>query len=205
MNNRLDFIKTTVIGGIVFLIPAVIVVVALGKLIGALKLVAKALAPFFGIESLIGGLVLDLLALIVTVLLCFVAGLLAKRATAKQLRQRLDAMLLNSFPGYAFIKGFAENLRQTEELAGSFLPVLVRFDDYVQIAFETERDPTGRVAVYLPGAPNPWSGTIVYVSHERVLPLSMTLTEALRNIRTLGKGPIDIAGQAQKIATARQF
>jgi hypothetical protein len=35
MKNRLDFIKTTVVGGIVFLIPAVIVVIALGKLFGA--------------------------------------------------------------------------------------------------------------------------------------------------------------------------
>jgi hypothetical protein len=31
----------------------------------------------------------------------------------------------------------------------------------------------------------------------------MTLTEALRNIRTLAKGSIGIAGQAQKIETAR--
>jgi hypothetical protein len=31
-------------------------------------------------------------------------------ATAKRIRQRLDATLLNSFPGYAFIEGFAENL-----------------------------------------------------------------------------------------------
>ena len=78
--------------------------------------------------------------------------MLAKHATAKRMREKLDATLLNSFPGYAFIKGFAENLRQTEELAGSFLPVLVQFDDYVQIAFETYREPAGRVAVYLPGA-----------------------------------------------------
>ena len=42
MDNRLGFIKTTVVGGFVFLIPAVIVVVALGKLIGALKVLAKA-------------------------------------------------------------------------------------------------------------------------------------------------------------------
>jgi hypothetical protein len=45
--------------------------------------------------------------------------MLAKHATAKRMRGKLDATLLNSFPGYAFIKGFAENLRQTEELAGS--------------------------------------------------------------------------------------
>lgn len=111
--------------------------------------------------------------------------------------------MLNSFPGYAFIKGFAENLRQAEELAGSFVPVLVRFDDYVQIAFETHRDSEGKVAVYLPGAPNPWSGTVVYVSLERVEPLAMTLTEALRNIRTLGKGPVEVADKGQPIETAR--
>jgi uncharacterized membrane protein len=106
--------------------------------------------------------------------------------------------LLNTFPGYAFIKGFAENLRQAEQLAGNFLPVVVRFDDYVQIAFETHRDSAGKVAVYLPGAPNPWSGTVVYVSQERVQPLAMTLTEALRNIRTLGKGSLDVAVKEQK-------
>jgi uncharacterized membrane protein len=198
MKDRLRFIRTTVVGGFVFLVPAVIVVVALGKLIGALKVMAKALSPFFGIETLVGGLALDLLAVIVTVLLCFIAGLLAKRASAKRMRQRLDATLLNFFPGYAFIKGFAENLRQTEALAGSFLPVMVQFDDYVQVAFETQRERSGKVAVYLPGAPNPWSGAIVYVSPERVKPLPMTLTEALRNIRSLGKGSIDIVGQEQK-------
>jgi uncharacterized membrane protein len=197
MDNRLGFIKTTVVGGFVFLIPAVIVVVALGKLIGALKVLAKALSPLFGIESFAGGLVLDLLAFTVTVLLGFVAGLLARRTSAKRMREKLDRTLLNSFPGYAFIKGFADNLRHTEELAGSFVPVVVQFDDYVQIAFETQREPDGKVAVYLPGAPNPWSGTVVYVSNERVKPLPITLTEALRNIRTLGKGSIDIAGQTR--------
>jgi uncharacterized membrane protein len=203
MNKRLGFIKTTVIGGFVFLIPAVIVVIVLGKVIGTLKTLATALSSFFGLESVVGGLVLELLAIAATVLVCFVTGLLAKRASAKRLRQRLDTTLLNTFPGYAFIKGFAENLRQAEELAGSFVPVLVRFDDYVQIAFETHRDSFGKVAVYLPGAPNPWSGTVVYVSQERVDPLAMTFTEALRNIRTLGKGPIEVANKELNSETAR--
>ena len=75
MNNRLSFIKTTVVGGFVFLIPAVIVVIALGKVIGAMKAMAKALSPFFGIESLMGGLLLNILAFIVTILLCFAGGI----------------------------------------------------------------------------------------------------------------------------------
>jgi uncharacterized membrane protein len=201
MTNWLGFIKTTLVGGFVFLIPAVIVVVALGKLLGALKALTKTLSPLFGVESLAGGLVLDLLAITVTVLLCFVAGLLAKRATARRLREKLDATLLNCFPGYAVVKGFAENLRHTEELSPSFLPVLVQFGDYARIAFETQREPSGRVAVCMPGAPNPWSGTVVYISKERVRPWQMTLTEALRNIRGLGKGSIEVA-QEQNARTA---
>ena len=168
--------------------PAVIVVVALGKLIGALKVLAEALALLFGIESFAGRLVLDLLALTVTVLLC--CGIAGQRSERKA---HAGSWTGNSFPGYAFIKGFADNLRHTEELAGSFVPVVVQFDDYVQVAFEAHRD-DGKVAVYLPGAPNPWSGTVVYVSTERVKRLPITLPEALRNIRTLGKGSIDTAG-----------
>jgi uncharacterized membrane protein len=63
-------------------------------------------------------------------------------------------------------------------------------------------NPGGEVAVYLSGAPNPWSGSVVYVASERVKRFPITLTEALRNIRSLGKGSIDIA-QKQKIGTAQ--
>ena len=94
MKRQLDFIKTTAIGGFVFLIPAVIVVIALGKLIGGLKTLAKALSPIFGGESSFGGFVLDIVVFAVAVLLCFAAGLLARRAAAKQVRERLDRSLL---------------------------------------------------------------------------------------------------------------
>jgi len=107
MKNWQGFIKSMLVGGIVFLIPAIIVVVALGKLIGVLKAVAKTPAPFFGIKSVIGGIELDLLAITVTVLLCLVAGLLAKRASAKRMREELDSTLLSSVPRDALSKGFA--------------------------------------------------------------------------------------------------
>jgi uncharacterized membrane protein len=203
MKRQLEFIKTTAIGGFLFLIPAVIVVIVLGKVIEGLRTFAKALSPVFGIESSLGGFVLDIVTFAVTVLMCFAAGLFARRAAAKRVREKLDRSLLNFIPGYAFIKGFADNLRQTEEISGSFIPVMVRFDDYVQMAFETERLPNSKVAVYLPGAPNPWSGSVVFVSNDRIKPLSISLPDALRNIRTLGKGSLNIEGLGDKAKTAQ--
>jgi uncharacterized membrane protein len=49
------------------------------------------------------------------------------------------------------------------------------------------------VAVYLPGAPNPWSGTVVYVTQERVKHLPMSVSEVVRNIWMLGKGSVAFA------------
>src|SRR6516164_188003 len=203
MKRQLEFIKTTAIGGFVLLIPAVIVVIALGKLIGGLQTIAKALSSVLGIKTEFGGLLLNIVAFAVIILLCFAAGLLAKRAAAKRVRERLDRSLLNFIPGYAFIKGFADNLRQTEEISSSFVPVMVRFDDYFQIGFETEQLPNGKVAIYLPGAPNPWSGSVVFVSNDRIKPLSISLPEALRNIRTLGKGSLNIEGLGDRLKAAQ--
>ena len=202
MRRQLDFIKTTAIGGFVFLIPAVIVVVVFGKLIAGLKAFAKALSPIFGIESFLGGFVLDAVAFAVAVLICFAVGLFARRSAFKRVREKVDRSLVNFIPGYAFVKGFADNLRQTEEISGSFVPIMVRFDDYVQMGFETERLANGNVAVYLPGAPNPWSGSVVFVSNDRIKSLSISLPDALRNIRTLGKGSLDLSGLQDKAKSA---
>lgn len=188
MNDKVDFIKATVIGGVFFLIPLAVVVVVVGKLVHVMKGVAGTLAPLLPVDTHIGALVLNLLAVVFILGFCFLAGLAAQKAHAKKIVAKLETTLLAALPGYAFVKGFGDNLRRSDEISESFIPVAVHFDDYSQLAFEIEREPNGNVAVYLPSAPNPWSGTVVYVTPERVIRLSMTLNEALKNIRMLGKG-----------------
>ena len=158
------------------------------KVVGVMKGVAGGLSPLLAVDTPMGAIVLNLLALLVILGFCFLAGLMAQGVTAKKIVGKLDATLLAALPGYAFVKGFADNMRRSDEMAESFVPVAVHFDDFSQLAFEIEREPNGKVALYLPSAPNPWSGTVVYVTHDRVNRLSMSLSEALKNIRMLGKG-----------------
>jgi len=188
MQDKVGFIKATVIGGVFFLIPLAVVVVVVGKLVHVMKEVAGSLSPLLPVETPIGALVLNLLAVLVILGFCFLAGLAAQRAHAKKIVAKLESTLLAALPGYAFVKGFADSMSRSDEMSESFVPVAVHFDDYSQLAFEIERQPNGQVALYLPGAPNPWSGTVVYVTHDRVKRLSMSLNEALKNIRMLGKG-----------------
>ncbi len=143
-------------------------------------------------ETLIETLVLNLLAVLVILGFCFLAGLAAQRARAKKIVARLEGTLLAALPGYAFVKALADNMRRSDEIAESFVPVAVHFNEYSQLAFEIEREPNGKVALYLPSVPNPWSGAVVYVTNDRVTRLSISLSEALKNIRMLGKGSTKI-------------
>lgn len=192
--------KDTLVGGAIFLIPGFLAFFVLGKVFGALKALAATLGPKLGITSTLGGIFLDLAAIAAILLVCLLAGLVARRAAARKVRTKLDQVMLESFPGYAFVKSIAENMQQSEEIASSFLPVMVRFDDNWQMAFETDRTETGIVAIYLPGAPNPWSGNVVFVRAEQVQKLSISITQALKVNRALGRASDLLTAEIGSIA-----
>ena len=197
-------VKTTLIGGVVFLIPAFLAFFVLGKVFNMLRELARALGSWLGITTPLGGALLDVAAIAVVLLVCLLAGLAARRASAQGLRNKVDQILLGAVPGYAFVKGLAENIQQGQELATSFVPVLVRFDDFWQVAFETDRSPGGSVAVDLRGAPNPWSGSVVFVVAEHVRKLQVPVTEALKMIRALGRGSEALTAEIRALQRATQ-
>ena len=182
----MKFIKTTIIGGLVFMVPLVIVTAVVGKALDIMTRVATPMGHMLPVDSIGGVVVGNLLALSALALLCFFAGLVAKSKLAAKVYRSLDNMLL-AIPGYAFVKGFTDGMAETQENAKSLIPVLVRFDDHEQIGFEIERLAQGKVVVYLPGAPSPWSGSVVYFSAERVKRLDLTVAQASNNIRSLGR------------------
>jgi uncharacterized membrane protein len=197
--------KATLLRGAVFLIPAFLAFFVFAKVFGMLRSVAASLGERLGVEGALAGMLLDLAAIAVVLLICFLAGLIARRATAQRVRTKVDELLLNTFPGYAFVKGLAENIHDSEQIATSFVPVVVSFGDYWQVAFETSRMPGGIVSIYLPGAPNPWSGSVVLATAEQVRKLPVSVSEALKLIRTLGRGSEELAAEVRSLArpTAR--
>ncbi|MCH9700733.1 MAG: hypothetical protein K0U76_05005 [Actinomycetia bacterium] len=186
-----DFFNTVMLGAIVVLIPLILVILLAEKLIQWASAVVHRLANALSLDTAVGAVLLIPFALLVIVGICFFGGLIAKGPLFKKIRNGSAAALSAIVPGFAFVKSFGDSLQSSEEYAENFIPVVVQFDEYSQIAFEIERDPGGgRVALYLPGAPSPWSGGVVYVTPERVRRLQMSVREALTNIRMLGGGSV---------------
>jgi uncharacterized membrane protein len=181
------FILTTILGGVVFLIPFIIVDVLLVKGFMIMHTLAEKVHMFLPLDSIVGLPFVRILALLFLVGSCFVSGLIAKSSWGRNIQNRIDDLLLQLVPGYAWIKGMTSNVSE-EEAAAVLKPVWIRFDDQYQVGFEVERCEEGLVAIFLPGAPDPRSGTLSYVESDRVEGLDLSFGEVVRNIRKLGLG-----------------
>ncbi len=119
------------------------------------------------------------------------AGLAARTEAASKLVGVLETRILAHIPAYDFVKGMTASVAGAED-GGGMTAVLARLDDYSQVAFEIERIAGGNVVVYLPGAPNPWSGSVCVMTEDRIRPIDATMMSAVQNIRHLGRGSGDL-------------
>lgn len=183
----LQFIKTTALGGLLFLVPVIILIVIFEKAHQMATRLAAPIAAFVTVERLVGIAIIDLLTIALVVLICFLAGLAARTPWAVRLISDLESTILSKVPAYDLVKTKLTAQLHFEKDADS-LPVLARFDDQWQIAFEMERLSGGYVVVYLPGAPDAWSGSVSVVTEDRITPLDAKLTETQRIFKNMGRG-----------------
>lgn len=186
----MNFIKVTMIGGVVFLVPIAVLVIILGKIVNVLARLATPLTAWFPMDRVIGFAIADLLAVAVIVVVCFMAGLVARSSVVVRYINSLESRFLYSIPGYTFIKSMTSSVAGVED-DKSLTPVLACFDDASQIAFKVESLPDGKVLVFIPGAPDPWAGSLYVMSADRIEPLDVSLKDAVKKIRALGSGSSD--------------
>lgn len=187
MNHLRRLIRTTLIGGAVFLIPLVLVVAVVGKAFQIMKVVATPVSNLIPIESFAGLAFAQIVTAVIMLLSCLVAGLLARSPRGHKVSEKFDAVLLQIIPGWAWVKSVTSSI-QDEDAEEVMKPVLVRLDDQFQLAFEVDRATDGLVAVYLPGSPNPRSGGVSYVTGDRIRPLDAGFKTVLKIYHDFGRG-----------------
>ena len=191
MKTLASLVKTTAIGGLVFLLPLVLLVVVVGKAFNIIKTASMPMANLISAEKFAGYAVADLLALTVLLVITLSAGMLARSPAFDRFYKKVDGVILQVFPGYSWIKGMTGSLSDSEA-EQSLKPVAVIQDDMVQIGYEVERLADGWVAVYLPGAPNTRSGSVAYFTGDRIVPLQTDFAGIASCLKTLGGGSTEI-------------
>ncbi len=208
MKDHVSFIRTTFIGGILFLVPLVVLAVIFEKALHLAHRVAAPLAEMVPVESVVGLRPVLVLAVALLLLFCFVAGVFARTALAQRFVAWLETTVLAEIPGYDFFKSLGAGLLGVESTDARPV-VLVQLDDAWQLAFLAGRLDNGLMTVFVPDAPNPRTGAICYVQPENVTATALKPAQAIKLIRHLGKdsgallGAVAVAGA--KAASARKF
>ncbi len=187
MKEFIRILRVTVVGGALFLAPFIVLIIILGKAVQLLRVVTVPVAESIPYESMIGLETPRIIAFVLLVVGCFLAGLFAQTRTAKQMVGWLEATLLSNLPGYSFMKNLGEEAAGTKQ-EGKHDAVIVKFDDAWQIGFLVERIEGGKVVVFIPDVPNPWTGGSFIFEEERVQPLNLPSIDAVKSLRKLGEG-----------------
>ena len=183
---------STLVGGALFLVPAVFIIIVLEKAFIIMMKVAKPIEKLLPVDTVLGVGMINFLAVILILLVFVIAGLVARGKSAQAFYKKVDAVLLEIIPGYAWTKTVVGSLGKTEEVDEYFKPVLVSLDDQKQIGFELERGPDNLVVVFLPGAPDVRSGAVAYVTADRVLPIEATFLTINRCMKHMGRGAVQL-------------
>jgi len=186
-----EFLKTTIIGGALFLLPVALLLAILGH---ALRIATKAAQPVSDLLHLeqvgkaLGLGIVTTLAVILLVLVSFVAGLVARTKLGSRIRSWVEHSFLGGLPQYQMVKSMAEGVVQAEGASGDFKPVLVSSEGGWQIGYVLEPLKNGWVTVFLPQAPTPMTGSVRYFPADRVRPLNITMLQARTLVKNIGIG-----------------
>ncbi len=179
-------VRTMILGGLIFLVPFAVVLLVVGKAFTVSMHLAKPIADRIPVDAVAGIALANFVSVAIILLACFLAGIAAKSAPGRHLNRKLDGLLLDLIPRYTFIKSMTASLGGRDESV--LIPVLAQFDDQAQVAFEVERGPGDLVTVYLPGSPDPWSGSVAQVTAERISPLNKDFASVISSLRKVGRG-----------------
>lgn len=178
-----EFTKTTLIGGVLVILPIYITVLLLAKAVnGLLALLTPVTAQLpAGVQFR------QLAAIVLLIAACFVVGLVVRTGPGLRAKNAFEQSVLERLPGYAFLRGLARRLtgRNDEQM---LQPALVEIEDALVPALIVEELEDGSFTVLVPSAPTPMAGSLYILPAHRVHPVDLPFTKAISVFSKWGSG-----------------
>ena len=188
MKGLAELTKTTLIGGVLIVLPIYLSILLLAKTLSA---IVTLLSPVTAAIPA-GEQFRQLIALMIVLAVCFVAGIVARTGAGLRAKNALERTVLEKIPGYELVRGLTARV-SGDEREGAFRPALVEIEDALAPAFIIEELNDGRYTVLIPSVPTPAAGSLLIMQRERVHPLDVPFTQAVKVISKWGAGAGELA------------
>ena len=199
MSKLMHLVLGSLVAGLLVLTPAylaaLLLLKAIGSLGGLLKPIAGLLPAWMPAAQLLS------VALILVV--CLVVGLALRTAPGQALRSRLERSVLDKIPGYTLLRSLTQRLAGESE-DEAWKPALAEIEEALVPAFIIEVLADGRYTVFVPSVPTPLAGAVYVLSRERVHPLNVAFTQAMRTVSRWGSGCKDLVAAMESTQQSAQ-
>ena len=189
-NTKKKFLKTTLIGGVVVILPATIFIVIINILINFTINLISPVARLINLGAELNQSLVYLLAFALVIIFCFFMGLFVRTRLGKTIWHSIENEWLGKLPMYSIIKETVQQFTGAKKLPFSKVVQVDVFNTGVlQTGFITDEHPKGAYTVFVPTAPNPTNGFIFHLPAERVTLLEGVSSDvAIRSIISIGSG-----------------
>ena len=188
-----NFFKTTLLGGIVVILPAVILVFAFKWLFGfvsrAIQPLTNLVVKLLPLPEPIDEWVAPLIVLLVIILACFFVGLFVRTRLGQMMYHSFESSLLSRAPGYKLVKETVSQFFGKKKMPFASVALVQIFENDTKVtAFITDRHDDDTVTVFVPTGPNPTSGFIYHLDGKYVHPVDVSIEDAMRSVISCGAG-----------------
>ena len=182
------FLLTSLLGGLVVLLPTVILIAVV---IWAINLVLHVISPLTALlvarnmhESFANLFVLSML-----LLLCIGVGVFVRTSAGAMLLQLIEKKYLRMTPGYSMVRDTVRAFLGEKKNPFSTVALVRLFDsETMTTAFVVDEHENGYCTVFVPTGPNPTSGMIYHLKKTQVFPIAVKVEDAMRSIISCGAG-----------------
>ncbi len=192
LNRVNSFIKTSLLGGVVVILPAAISLFVFKWIFVKVTDVIQGPTNWILVHVPIiknREIVADALVVFTILLTCFFIGVVVKTQFGKLIYKTLDSYLLRIIPTYSMIKEIVLQFLGDKKSPFSSVALVQIFEnDTLMTGFVTENHENGLHTVFVPTGPNPTSGNIYHLKSRYVHMLDIGVEDAMKSIIGCGAG-----------------
>ena len=198
MKHAFALLSRSLLRGLLIIVPVYFAVLLLLK---GMKSVANLVRPF---SQLLPDWVPaeELLSLLLVLAICVVIGACVGTRVGQRVRNWIERTVFDRIPGYALFRSLANQMAgKSGERA--WKAALFQSDEALIPAFIIEELEDGRYTVFVPSIPTPFAGAVYVLERERVHPVDVPFTDAVKVISRWGSGAKDLVAAMEK--NGKQF
>ena len=183
----MNFLKTTLLGGLFILLPLMLLWMGLKEIGGLLEAMATPIADMIPGKYFEDLAAPGVVAVILIIGASFALGLAARSAWLSNIGHSIENSVLNRVPMYRMLKVISSALIDSD--AGDVKPALVTDGaGGGDPCYIIEKHKDGRATVLLPWSPASFAGSIKVVQQSDLEYLSCSLDEFSRSLSQIGVG-----------------